>query len=138
MQMKNPVKQLLRALSPRPRSSRRGSPTRARPYIGALRGSEQVLRRSSTSVLGSEPNCRPGRLGWMLESPPAKGPTLPVAAVPAKRKTDWEGSWGPGGGQPGNGAGRGREITAFLIHEPARPSRDAWVMKGLEPGFLDL
>lgn len=105
MQIKNPVKQLLRALSRRPCSSRRGSPTRARLYIGALRGSEQVLRGSSTSVLGSEPNCRPGALGWMLESPPAKGPRLPVAAVPAKRKTDWEGSWGPGGDSRVTGLG---------------------------------
>lgn len=74
----------------------------------------------------------------MSESLPAKGPRLPVAAVPAKRKTDWEGSWGLGGVQLGNGAGRGREITAFLFHEPARPSRDGRVTKGLEPGLLGL
>lgn len=74
----------------------------------------------------------------MSESPPAKGPRLPVAAFPAKRKTEWEESWGPGGVQLGNGTGRGCEITAFLIHEPARPNRDGWVTKGLEPGFLGL
>lgn len=74
----------------------------------------------------------------MSESPPAKGPRLPVAAVPDKRKTDWEGSWGPGGVQLGNRGGRGREITAFLIHEPARPSQDGRVTKGLQPGFLGL
>ena len=45
---------------------------------------------------------------------------------------------GPWRGTATSWAGRGREITAFLIHEPARSSRDAWVMNGLGSRFLGL
>lgn len=37
----------------------------------------------------------------------------------------------PWRGTAASWAGRGREITAFLIHEPAHSSQDAWVMNGL-------
>lgn len=124
---------------PRPCSSRWGWSTRSRRYTGALRGRSRSRGKASPPSWDPSQTSDPGVWAgcWSLRPLRDPGFRLPPSQPSGKQTGRGVGAL-EGYSRVTGQAGRGREITAFLIHEPACPGRDAWVMKGLLPGFLDL